>query len=161
MTRNRLLAALALAVVAFTPARSQDRSAVELHALVNGLTVTPRVLLIGARPTDADEDLIAWLARGQHVQTGFLSLTRGESAPNYTGLETGATLGAIHVQEMLAARRIDGGEQYFTRAYDFGSARNAEEALEQWDHDQLLGDVVAVVRAFRPQVIIALSRPDT
>src|SRR4051812_18013300 len=80
---------------------AQERGAEQLDALVRGLTVTPRVLLIGARPTDADEDLIAWLARGHQVQTGFLSLTRGESFPNYTGLETGATLGAIHLQEML------------------------------------------------------------
>jgi LmbE family N-acetylglucosaminyl deacetylase len=161
MKQRELLYGIVLVTGLSMPALSQARGAEQLYELVHGLTVTPRVLLIGARPTDADEDLIAWLARGQHVQTGFLSLTRGESAPNYTGLETGATLGAIHVQEMLAARHIDGGEQYFTRAYDFGSARNAEEALEQWDHDQLLGDVVAVVRAFRPQVIIALSRPDT
>jgi LmbE family N-acetylglucosaminyl deacetylase len=139
----------------------QERGAVRLNELVSGLTVTPRVLLIGARPTDADEDLIAWLARGHHVQTGFLSLTRGESAPNYTGLEGGATLGAVHVQEMIAARRIEGGEQFFTRAFDFGMARSAADVFEQWDRATLLGDAVQVVRAFRPQVIVALSRPDT
>ncbi len=142
-------------------ARAQDASAARLHALVHGLTVTSRVLLIGARPTDADEDLIAWLARGHHVQTGFLSLTRGESAPNFTGLETGATLGAVHVQEMLNARRIDGGEQFFTRAFDFGAARNATETFEKWNRDTLLADVVSVVRSFRPHVIVALARPDT
>jgi hypothetical protein len=142
-------------------APAQDRGSARLHALVEGLTVTPRVLLIGARPTDADADLIAWLARGHHVETGFLSLTRGESAPNYTGFETGAALGAIHVQELLAARRIDGGEQYFTRAYDFGGARNAANAFEHWDRAELLGDVVAIVRAFRPHVIVALAATDT
>ena len=160
----RLVYSLCYSVMLFAaiePAYAQDRGAARLHALVNGLTVTPRVLLIGARPNDADADLIAWLARGHHVQTGYLSLTRGESAPNYTGLESGATLGAIHVEEMLAARRIDGGEQYFTRAYDFGSARNAAEAFKEWDRTELLGDVVAIVRAFRPHVIIALFAPDT
>src|SRR3954464_14943877 len=120
MTRSTIVGAIALLAALSSPAFCQERGVVQLHAAVNGLTVTPRVLLIGARPTDADEDLIAWLARGHHIQTGFLSLTRGESAPNRTGLEAGAALGAIHVHEMLAARRIDGGEQYFTRAYDFG-----------------------------------------
>src|SRR3954467_11836212 len=154
MTRARLIQCAALLLAATSPARAQERGSAHLYALVRGLTVTPRVLLIGARPTDADEDLIAWLARGHEIQTGFLSLTRGESAPNYTGLETGATLGAVHVQEMLAARRIDGGEQYFTRAYDFGAARNADAVFRRWDHTKLLGDVVAIVRSFRPHVIV-------
>ena len=150
-----------LLFVSLQHAHAQERGVAQLHALVNGLTVTPRVLLIGARPGDADADLIAWLARGHHIQTGYLSLTRGESAPNYTGLETGATLGAIHVQELLAARAIDGGEQYFTRAYDSGPTRNVAETYRQWDHTNLLGDVVTVVRAFRPHVIIARFRADT
>ena len=156
---RHLLVALLCATSQY--AHAQDHGVAQLHALVNGLTVTPRVLLVGARPTDADADLIAWLARGHHIQTGYLSLTRGESAPNYTGLETGATLGAIHVQEMLAARAIDGGEQYFTRAYDGGPTRNVAETYRQWDHTILLGDVVAVVRAFRPHVIITRYRADT
>jgi LmbE family N-acetylglucosaminyl deacetylase len=150
-----------LLLSAITPAHAQERGVARLHALVQGLTVTPRVLIIGARPTDANADLMAWLARGHHVQTGFLSLTRGESAPNYTGLETGATLGAVHVQELLAARRIDGGEQYFTRAYDFGSARSAGEVFQRWDRLELLGDLVVAVRSFRPHVIVAAFRSDT
>ena len=161
MSRVHSMFCSALLFAAIVPVRAQESGAHRLHALVNGLTVTPRVLIIGARPGDADADLIASLARGHHVQTGFLSLTRGESAPNYGGLESGATLGAIHVQEMLAARRIDGGEQYFTRAYDFGSARNVNEVFRQWDHATLLGDVVAIVRAFRPHVIVATSRSET
>ena len=158
-SRCHILAALLLALSQH--AHAQEHGVAQLHALVHGLTVTPRVLLIGARPTDADADLIAWLARGHHIQTGYLALTRGESAPNYTGLETGATLGAIHVQEMLAARAVDGGEQYFTRAYDVGPTRNVTETYRQWDHTNLLGDVVAVVRAFRPHVIVARFRADT
>ncbi|MEP6991738.1 MAG: PIG-L family deacetylase [bacterium] len=160
--RPPFLAALLLVLhAAHAPMRAQDAGAARLHALVTGLTVTPRVLLIGARPVDADADLIAWLARGHHVQTGFLSLTRGESSPNATGLESGPTLGAIHVQEALAARRIDGGEQYFTRAYDFGLARNAADAFARWNHTTLLGEVVLVVRAFRPHVIVARFRADS
>ena len=142
-------------------AAAQESGAVRLQALVNGLTVTPRVLLVGAEPGDADADLIAWLARGHHIQTAYLSLTRGESRPNYSGAEAGATVGAIHVREALDARAIDGGEQYFTHAFDVGSARNATDAFRQWDHAKLLGDVVVVVRAFRPQVIVARFADDT
>src|SRR4051812_14297925 len=140
---------------------AQQGGAARLHALVQGLTVTPRVLLIGAEPGDADADLIAWLALGHHVQTAYLSLTRGESRPNYTGAEAGATVGAIHVQEALNARAVDGGEQYFTHAFDFGSARTANDAFRQWDHAKLLGEVVTIVRAFRPQVIVARFPDDT
>jgi LmbE family N-acetylglucosaminyl deacetylase len=161
MNRVLSLSSAALLLAAMHPVHAQERGAAQLHALVNGLTVTPRVLIIGARPGDADADLIAWLARGHHIQTGYLSLTRGESATNYTGLESGATLGAIHVQEALAARRIDGGAQFFTGAYDFGPARNTAEVFRQWSHARLLGDVVAIVRAFRPQVIMARFRADT
>ncbi|MES2179154.1 MAG: PIG-L family deacetylase [Gemmatimonadota bacterium] len=161
MTVRRWMMSVALLLASRSPLSAQDRGAARIHALVNGLTVTPRVLIVGARPSDADADLIAWLARGHRVQTAFLSLTRGESAPNYTGLEAGAALGAVHVEEALAARRIDGGEQYFTRAYDFGSARSAAEAFKEWDHAELLKEVVTVARAFRPHVIIALFRTDT
>src|SRR5258708_33981887 len=87
------------------PLRGQDNGAARLHALVNGLTVTPRVLIIGARPRDADADLIAWLARGHNIQTGFLPLTRGGSAPTYTAFETAPTLGPVHVAERLARRQ--------------------------------------------------------
>ncbi len=143
------------------PLRGQDRGATRLHALVHGLTVTPRVLIIGARPGDADADLIAWLAKGRQVETGYLSLTRGEGSPNHAGVEGGLALGAVHTEEVLSARRIDGGYQFFTRAYDFGSARNAGEAFRKWEHDTLLADVVTIVRSFRPHVIIAPRSADS
>nr|MDQ2667202.1 hypothetical protein [Gemmatimonadota bacterium] len=158
----RRLIALTLSCFATTQTLSaQPTSAERMRALANGLTVTARVLVIGAEPGDADADLIAWLARGHQVQTAYLSLTRGESRPNFAGAEAGAAVGAVHVQEALAARAIDGGEQYFTHAFDFGSARNAADAFRQWDHTKLLGDVVTVVRAFRPQVIVARFGDDT
>ena len=162
MHRKSILPALAcLAAGATLGAQAPERGVATVNALVSGLTVTPRVLIVGARPTDADADLIAWLARGHHVETAYLSLTRGESALNYTGREATAALGAVHVQEALAARAIDGGEQFFTRAYDFGPARNAEDAFAHWDHATLLGDAVAIARTFRPQVIITLFRGDS
>lgn len=156
---------LALLAFLFVPvaqnAAAQDGGAARLHALVHGITVTPRVLLVGAEPGDADADLIAWLTRGHHVQTAYLSLTRGESAPNFTGLESGATVGAIRVHEALAARGVDGGDQYFTHAFDFGGARDTADAFRHWDHSRLLGDFVTVVRAFRPHVIVAHSGDDS
>ncbi|MEO7456403.1 MAG: PIG-L family deacetylase [Gemmatimonadaceae bacterium] len=160
MLRSACLS-LAAVLVATSPLCAQDRSAARLHELVEGLTVTPRVLIIGARPDDADEDLVAWLAREKHVQTGVLSLTRAESGPNYAGVESGVALGAIHVEEALAARRIDGGEQFFTRAFDFGPARSADEAFKRWNHDSLLANVVSIIRTFRPHVIIARFTADS
>jgi LmbE family N-acetylglucosaminyl deacetylase len=148
-------------LAASAPLRGQDRGAARLQALVHGLTVTPRVLIIGARPGDADADLIAWLAKGRHVETGYLSITRGESSPNFTGVETGLALSAIHTEEVLAARRIDGGEQFFTRAYDFGNARSATDAFRKWDRDTLLADLVTIIRSFRPHVIISRAALDT
>ena len=133
---------------------AQERGAAQLHLLMRGLTVTPRVLILGTQPEDADADLIAWLARGRMVETGYLSLTRGEGGENFAGRETGVTLGAIRTAEALAARRIDGGRQYFTRAYDIGFARNAEAVFKQWNRDTLLGQLVTVIRAVRPHVLI-------
>ena len=157
----RSIVAAALVLTAAPCLRGQERGAFHLHELVRGLTVTPRVLIIGAGPADADADLIAWLARGHSVQTGYLALTRSESRPNFTGVESGPSLGAVHVEETLAARRHDGGEQYFTRAYDFGVARDPAEVFAQWDHRTLLGDMVRIVRSFRPHVIVAHVARDT
>jgi uncharacterized repeat protein (TIGR01451 family) len=161
MKLARSMTCIALLFATSTPLRGQERGAAQLRALVNGLTVTPRVLIVGTGPGDADADLIAWLALGRRVETGYLSLTRGESGPNFTGVESGIALSAIRTEEVLAARRIDGGEQFFTRAYDFGHARNAVEAFKKWDHDTLLADFVTIVRSFRPHVIIARFTADS
>ncbi|MEO7997353.1 MAG: PIG-L family deacetylase, partial [Gemmatimonadaceae bacterium] len=117
---------------------------------------TSRVLVIGAHPDDEDTQLIAWLARGRHVETAYLSLTRGDGGQNLLGNELGEGLGVIRTQELLAARRIDGGRQFFTRAFDFGFSKNAEETLNHWPRDTVMGDVIRAVRAFRPQIIVAV-----
>lgn len=133
-----------------------DRGAAALGNALSGLGNTSRVLVIGAHPDDEDTQLIAWLARGRHVETAYLSLTRGDGGQNLIGNELGEILGVIRTQELLAARRIDGGRQFFTRAFDFGFSKNAEETLTHWPRDTVMGDVVRVVRAFRPQIIVAV-----
>ena len=164
--RTRLLAASLAAPVAAllflartTPAQSgppADRGAAALAELVRGLGVNTRVLVIGAHPDDEDTQLITWLARGRQVDVAYLSLTRGDGGQNLLGNELGEALGAIRTEELLAARRLDGGHQYFTRAYDFGFSKSAAETYKHWPHDSLLRDVVTVVRSFRPHVIIAI-----
>lgn len=132
-----------------------ERGAAALGSVLAGIGTTGRVLTVAAHPDDEDTPVIAWLARGRHVETAYLSLTRGDGGQNLIGNELGEALGAIRTQELLSARRIDGGRQYFTRAYDFGFSKNAEETYEHWPKDSILGDVVRVVRAFRPHVIVA------
>ena len=127
-----------------------------LAAAVRGLGTTARVLMIAAHPDDEDTNLIAWLARGRHVETAYLSLTRGDGGQNLIGDELGDNLGTIRTQELLAARRLDGGRQYFTRAFDFGFSKNADETFTVWPRDSVLGDIVRVVRAFRPHVIVSV-----
>ena len=95
--------------------------------LVQGLGTTTRVLMIGAHPDDEDTQLIAYLARAKHVETAYLSLTRGDGGQNLIGNQLGPALGMIRTEELLAARRIDGGRQYFTRAYDFGFSKTLAE----------------------------------
>ncbi len=154
--RTLFTCAVLLLSTAPRSAAGQDRGAAALDHLVNGLLVTPRVLVIGAHPDDEDTQLLAWLSRGRHVETAYLSLTRGDGGQNLMGNELGEALGAIRTEELLAARRIDGSHQYFTRAYDFGFSKSAEETFKHWDHEELLRDVVTVVRAFRPNVIVAV-----
>jgi LmbE family N-acetylglucosaminyl deacetylase len=132
------------------------RGGVAVAELVAGLGNTMRVLMIGAHPDDEDTRLLAWLARGQHVDAAYLSLTRGDGGQNLIGNELGDALGVIRTEELLAARRIDGAHQYFTRAYDFGFSKTAAESYSHWPHDSLLGDVVTIIRAFKPHVIIAV-----
>ena len=146
---------LALCITARSTS-AQDRGAAALGSALQGLGNTMRVLMIGAHPDDEDTQVIAWLSRGRHVETAYLSLTRGDGGQNAIGNELGEALGVIRTEELLAARRVDGGRQYFTRAYDYGFSKNAEEAFTQWPHDSLLRDVMTVVRAFKPHVIIGV-----
>src|SRR5690606_39520211 len=116
---------------------AQESGAAALGSLVEGLGVSARVLVIGAHPDDEDTRLITFLARGRHVRTAYLSLTRGDGGQNLIGNELGEALGVIRAEELLAARRLDRGVQYFTRAYDFGFSKSADETFRHWPHDTL------------------------
>jgi len=135
---------------------AQQPNAVTLGEIVEGLGSTSRVLMIGAHPDDEDSQLIAWLTKARHVETAYLSLTRGDGGQNLIGNELGPALGIIRTEELLAARRVDGAHQYFTRAIDFGFTKTDSETYTRWAKDSILKDVVTVVRAFRPHVIIAV-----
>jgi LmbE family N-acetylglucosaminyl deacetylase len=137
-------------------APAYGRGGAAVAELVAGLGNTMRVLMIGAHPDDEDTRLLAWLARGRHADAAYLSLTRGDGGQNLIGNELGDALGVIRTEELLAARRIDGAHQFFARAYDFGFSKTAAESYSHWPHDSLLGDVVTIVRAFRPHVIVSV-----
>src|SRR3989442_989289 len=112
------------------------------------------VLYVAAHPDDENTQAITYLARGRGYRTAYLSLTRGDGGQNLLGPQLGEALGVARTQELLAARRLDGGRQYFTRAKDFGYSKNAEETLGDWDRQAVLADIVRVIREFRPDVII-------
>ncbi|MDH5233532.1 MAG: PIG-L family deacetylase, partial [Gemmatimonadota bacterium] len=152
----QVLVAAFLLLAAPRAASTQERGAAALDQLLRGLPVTTRVLMIGAHPDDEDTYLLAGLAHGHQVETAYLSLTRGDGGQNLIGNELGEALGAIRTEELLAARRLDGGHQFFSRAYDFGFSKNADETFRHWDREALTSDVVRVIRAFRPQVIVAV-----
>jgi LmbE family N-acetylglucosaminyl deacetylase len=154
--RGVLAALLLVAALAPRAAFGQERGAAALDQLLRGITVTGRVLMVAAHPDDEDTNLLAQLVRGHQVHAAYLSLTRGDGGQNLIGNELGESLGAIRTEELLAARRVDGAQQFFSRAYDFGFSKNAEETFAQWDREALLGDVVRVIRAFRPQVVVAV-----
>jgi LmbE family N-acetylglucosaminyl deacetylase len=146
-----------LSAICSTPLLAQRElsGAAEAKLALDRLNVVGSVLMIAAHPDDENTALLAYFARGRKVRTGYLSLTRGEGGQNLIGSEQGDALGVIRTQELLAARRIDGAEQFFTRAIDFGFTKTAQETFEKWGgHDKILGDVVWVIRRFRPDVIV-------
>ena len=122
----------------------------ELRSFAN----TGTVLHIGAHPDDENTELITWLSLGRGHRTAYLSLTRGDGGQNELGKDFDEKLGVLRTQELLAARRLDHGRQFFTRAIDFGFSKSPEETLRFWDHDAVLSDVVRVIRTFRPDVIV-------
>ncbi|MEO8734418.1 MAG: PIG-L family deacetylase, partial [Flavobacteriales bacterium] len=152
-----LASSFTIRTVAQRPAEQPDAAHI-LHDMEK-LPVVDSVLYIAAHPDDENTKLIAWLSNGKKVRTGYLSLTRGDGGQDLLGPELGDALGIIRTEELLEARRIDGGEQFFTRASDFGYSKNAKESFEKWGHDAVLSDMVRVIRTFRPDIIITRFPP--
>jgi LmbE family N-acetylglucosaminyl deacetylase len=122
---------------------------------IKKLNVLGSVLYVAAHPDDENTRLLAYLAKEKLYRTGYLSLTRGDGGQNLIGDEQGIDLGLIRTQELLAARRIDGAEQFFTRAFDFGFSKSPEETFTHWNREMILSDAVWVIRKFQPDIIIA------
>ena len=126
----------------------------EIYMQLKKLNVLASVLYIAAHPDDENNGFLPYLAKEKLYRTGYLSLTRGDGGQNLIGSEQGIELGLIRTQELLAARRQDGSEQFFSRAYEFGFCKNPEEALRIWDKEKILSDVVWIIRQYQPDVII-------
>jgi LmbE family N-acetylglucosaminyl deacetylase len=131
----------------------------ELRETLDRLNTLGSLLMLGAHPDDENTGVIAYFARGRHIRTAYLSATRGEGGQNLIGPEQGELMGLIRTQELLEARRIDGGEQFFTRAIDFGFSKAPKEAYEKWGREILLEDMVRVIRRFRPDVLVSRFPP--
>lgn len=132
-----------------------DNGALGLERTLRRLNTSGSVLMIGAHPDDEDTALLSYIARGENARTAYLSLTRGDGGQNIIGPELGESLGVIRTEELLQARRLDGAEQYFTRAYDYGFSKTLAEAKQKWDERIILCDAVRVIREFRPLVVIS------
>jgi LmbE family N-acetylglucosaminyl deacetylase len=126
----------------------------EIRQSLERLDSLGSVMMIAAHPDDENTALLAYFSRGLHMRTAYLSLTRGEGGQNLIGTEQGDELGIVRTQELLAARKIDGAEQFFTRAIDFGFSKTPAEVFTKWPREKLLGDVVWNIRRFRPDVIV-------
>jgi LmbE family N-acetylglucosaminyl deacetylase len=162
--RKLILSLLAFAIVcrlvsvvnyADTRPAAEDRGAGGLALALRRLQTIGSALHIAAHPDDESTELLAYLARGQGIRAAYLSLNRGEGGQNSIGPELWEGLGVIRTEELLAARKLDGAEQYFTRAMDFGFTRSPEETLRKWNRDEILGDMVRVIRMMRPLVVVA------
>ena len=129
-------------------------SAADIELALKKLNTVGSVLYIAAHPDDENTRLLGYLANEKCLRTAYLSMNRGDGGQNLIGTEQGELMGLIRTQELLAARRVDGAEQFFTRANDFGYSKGPEETMRIWGHDSILADVVWIIRLFKPDVII-------
>ncbi|MEO6980579.1 MAG: PIG-L family deacetylase, partial [Mucilaginibacter sp.] len=154
MNRIKLIAALLVAAHFALAQTNPPTDIATIQQNFKKLDVLGSVLYVAAHPDDENTRLLAYLAQEKHYRTGYLSMTRGDGGQNLLGNEQSELLGLIRTQELLAARRVDGAEQFFTRANDFGFSKGPDETLKIWDKEKVLSDVVWVIRKFRPDVII-------
>ena len=154
LAKDAALLAVSLASASASAAPPRQPSAGELSRALDRLLVVGNVLYVAAHPDDENTRLLAWLENERLVRTAYLSLTRGDGGQNLIGSEQGPLLGLIRTQELLAARGVDGAEQLFTRARDFGYSKSPEETLAIWGKQEVLGDVVWAIRSFRPDLVI-------
>jgi LmbE family N-acetylglucosaminyl deacetylase len=152
-----LINSLCVPVFAQTP---PTFSSADILLQLKKLQVLGSVLYIAAHPDDENNGLLPFFAKEKLYRTAYLSITRGDGGQNLMGSEQGIELGMIRTQELLAARRIDGSEQYFTTAYEFGFSKSSQEALRIWDKEKILSDVVWVIRQYQPDIVIARFPPD-
>src|SRR3954454_22330702 len=161
-TAAAILAAASMANSADAPPllSQEQMNASEIQLALEKLSVLGHVLYIAAHPDDENTNLMAFWAYGALYDAAYLSVTRGDGGQNLIGPELGERLGVIRTEELLDARRIDHGRQFFTRAIDFGFSKTADETLHIWDHAKIVADVVWVIRSFRPDVIVTRFSPD-
>jgi LmbE family N-acetylglucosaminyl deacetylase len=155
MKKNLLFTSVFLLIsISIFAQKPQKLTSNQVYEKIQKLNFLGTALYIAAHPDDENTRLIAYLANHLKARTGYLSLTRGDGGQNLIGSEIRELLGVIRTQELLAARRIDGGEQLFTRANDFGYSKHPDETLKIWDKEKVLSDVVWAIRTFKPDVII-------
>lgn len=155
MIRKLFLGFLFLTPLILHGQPSNQLNSAEIKLALSKLNVLGTVLYMAAHPDDENTRLLSYLAKETKVRTGYLALTRGDGGQNLIGNEQSELLGLIRTQELLAARRVDGAEQFFTRANDFGFSKNSEETFKIWDKEQILADAVWVIRKFRPDIVLA------
>jgi LmbE family N-acetylglucosaminyl deacetylase len=154
-----LLLPFVLASALSQPQSPRTVNAAELRLALKKLSVLGSVLFVAAHPDDDNTAFLSYMAKARLMRTGYLSITRGEGGQNLIGSEQGELLGMIRTQELLDSRRIDGAEQYFTRAIDFGFSKSLDETMTIWGKDKILSDVVWIIRTYRPDVVVTRFTP--
>ncbi len=148
------LLALLMSPILVVSQRPIKKTSSQIFSDLQRLNFLGSVLYIAAHPDDENTRLISYMVEEKHARTGYLSLTRGDGGQNLIGPQLRDQLGLIRTEELLEARKIDGGQQFFTRANDFGYSKNPDETLSIWNREEVLSDVIYVIRTFRPDVII-------
>jgi LmbE family N-acetylglucosaminyl deacetylase len=158
LKRIFLLLLISTTIIISQPAESLNSS--EIKLALKKLNTLGTVLYVAAHPDDENTAFLTYFNYAKHLRTGYLSFTRGDGGQNLIGEEQGDLLGVIRTQELLQARNIDGAEQFFSRAVDFGYSKTPEETLEKWGKNEMLSDIVWVIRKFKPDVIVTRFPPN-